>query len=59
MSGNKEKFMKVAKWLIALMAVMVFVGCEKSDEQKLQDAADAAQKDAAKAVEGVKVPSLK
>ncbi len=51
--------MKIAKWLIALMALMVFVGCEKSDEQKLQDAADAAQKDAAKAVEGVKVPSLK
>lgn len=51
--------MKVAKWLIALVAVMMFVGCEKSDEQKLQDAADAAQKDAAKAVEGVKLPSLK
>ena len=51
--------MKVAKWLIALVAVMMFVGCEKSDEQKLQDAAEDAQKDAAKAVEGIKVPSLK
>ena len=51
--------MKVAKWLIALMALMVFVGCEKSDEQKLQDAADDMQKDAAKAVEDIKVPSLK
>ena len=59
MSRNKEKFMKVAKWLIALMAVMVFVGCEKSDEQKLQDAADSVQKDAAEAVDGIKVPSLK
>lgn len=47
--------MKVAKWIIAIMAVMVFVGCEKSDEQKLEDA----KKDAAKAVEGIKVPSLK
>jgi len=51
--------MKVAKWLIALMALMVFVGCGKSDEQKLQDAADGAQQDAAKAIDGVKVPSLK
>lgn len=51
--------MKFAKWLIALMAVMVFVGCEKSDEQKLEDAANAAQKDAAKAIEGVNVPGLK
>ena len=51
--------MKLTKWLIALFAVLVFVGCGKSDEQKLQDAADAAQKDAAKAVEGLKVPSFK
>lgn len=57
--NDKEKLMKVAKWLIALCAVMMFVGCAKSDEQKAQDAADQAQKDAAKAVEGVKVPSLK
>ncbi len=47
--------MKITKWLIALFAVLVFVGCEKSNEQKLEDA----QKDAAKAVEGVKVPSFK
>ena len=51
--------MKIAKWLVALMAVMVFVGCAKSDEQKLEDAAKDAQKDAAKAVEGIKVPSMK
>jgi len=51
--------MKIAKGLMALAVVMMFVGCEKSDEQKLQEAADAAQKDAAKAMEGVKVPSLK
>ena len=51
--------MKTAKWLIALMAVMVFVGCAKSDEQKAKDAAEDAQKDAAKALDGVKVPSFK
>jgi hypothetical protein len=38
---------------------MVFVGCEKSDEQKLEDAANSMQKDAAKAVDGVKLPSMK
>ena len=47
--------MKITKWLIALFAVLVFVGCEKSNEQKLEDV----KKDAAKAVEGVKVPSFK
>jgi len=51
--------MKVAKWLIALVALMMFVGCAKSDEEKARDAAKDAQKDAAKAVEGLKVPSLK
>jgi hypothetical protein len=51
--------MKVAKWLIALVAVMMFVGCAKSDEQKAKDAAEAMQKDAQKALDGVKVPSLK
>ena len=51
--------MKITKWLIALMAVMVFVGCEKSDEQKLEDAANDLQKDAEQAAEGIKVPSLK
>ena len=51
--------MKITKCLIALFAVLVFVGCEKSDEQKLQDAAEGAQKDAAKAVEGLKVPAMK
>lgn len=51
--------MKVAKWLIALMAVMVFAGCGQSDEEKAEKALKDAQKDAAKAVEGVKVPSLK
>ena len=51
--------MKITKWLIALFAVLIFVGCEKSDEQKVKDAAADAQKDAAKAVEGIKVPSLK
>jgi len=51
--------MKITKWLIALFALFVFVGCEKSDEQKLQDAADDMQKDAAEAVDGMKVPSLK
>lgn len=50
--------MKIAKWLIALVALIVFVGCEKSDEQKMQDAADQAQKDAAEAVDTLKVPSL-
>ena len=50
--------MKVAKLLVALMAVMVFVGCEQSDEQKAQDAAEQMQKDAEKALDGVKVPSL-
>jgi len=51
--------MKTAKWLIALVALMMVVGCEKSDEQKLEDAAEDAQKDAAKAVEGIKLPSMK
>lgn len=51
--------MKITKWLIALFAVLVFVGCGKSDEQKAKDAAADMQKDAAKAVEGVKVPSFK
>ncbi len=43
----------------------VFVGCKKSDEQKLEDAAKQAQKDAAKkveeaqkAVKDVKLPGL-
>jgi hypothetical protein len=47
--------MKATKWLIALAALFVFAGCEKSDEQKLKDA----QKDAAKEVEGMKLPSAK
>jgi uncharacterized lipoprotein len=51
--------MKIAKWLIALVALLVFVGCEKSDEQKLQDAADQAQKDAAEAAGGIELPALK
>lgn len=51
--------MKVSKWLIALFAMLVFVGCEKSDEQKLEDAANSMQKDAAEAVDGIKVPSMK
>jgi hypothetical protein len=51
--------MKAVKWLIALVAVMMFVGCEKSDEQKLEDAAGQAQKDVEKAVDDVKLPSLK
>jgi hypothetical protein len=55
---KKEMRMKVAKWLLVLASLLVFVGCEKSDEEKLQDAAESAQKDAAKAIEGVKVPSL-
>jgi hypothetical protein len=38
---------------------MMFVGCEKSDEQKAKDAAGAAQKDAQKALDGIKVPSIK
>jgi len=53
--NKREKFMKVVKWFIALAVVLVFVGCQKSDEQKLDDA----KEDAAKAVEGVKVPSQK
>jgi len=51
--------MKIAKGLIALMAVLVFVGCAKSDEQKAKDAAADMQKDAASAVDGMKMPSLK
>lgn len=51
--------MKVAKWVMAVMALIVFVGCQKSDEQKLQDASKQLQKDAGNAVEDVKVPSLK
>ena len=51
--------MKITKWLIALFALFVFVGCEKSDEQKLEDAANSMQKDAEKAVDGIKVPSMK
>jgi len=52
--------MKTAKWLMALAAIMMMVaGCEKSDEQKLKDAAEDAQKDAAKAAEGVKLPGSK
>lgn len=51
--------MKAAKWLIVLVAVMTFVGCTKSDEQKAQDAAASAQQDAAKALDGMKVPSMK
>ena len=51
--------MKILKWLIALFAMLVFVGCEKSDEQKLEDAANSMQKDAAEAVDGIKLPSTK
>lgn len=51
--------MKITKWLIALFALLVFAGCEKSDEQKMKDAANSAQKDAAKAVDGIKIPSMK
>jgi len=51
--------MKITKWLIALFALLIFVGCEKSNEQKLKGAANDMQKDAAKAVDGVKVPSMK
>ncbi len=51
--------MKVVKWLIALVAVMMFIGCEKSDEQKLENAAEQTQKDAAEAIDDVKLPSLK
>ncbi|QHI67970.1 hypothetical protein [Tichowtungia aerotolerans] len=51
--------MKAAKWLFALMALMVFVGCGQSDEQKMKNAADDMQKDAAKAAEGMEIPSLK
>ncbi len=47
--------MKTAKWLIALVVVMMVAGCEKSDEQKLEDA----QKDSAKAVEDATLPTLK
>lgn len=50
--------MKMMKWLVALTALTIFVGCEKSDEEKMQDAADQAQKDAAEAVDSMKVPSL-
>ena len=50
--------MKITKWVIALMALMVFAGCEKSDEEKLQDAADQMQKDVEKAVDAMEVPSL-
>jgi hypothetical protein len=56
---KKERDMKITKWLIALVAVMMFVGCAKSDEQKAKDAAEAAQKDAQKALDGIKVPSMK
>ena len=51
--------MKITKWIIALFALLVFVGCEKSDEQKLEDAANSMQKDAEKAAEGVELPSMK
>lgn len=50
--------MKLTKWVIGLVAVMMFVGCEKSDEQKLQDAANAAQKDAADTVDGLRIPPM-
>jgi hypothetical protein len=56
---KKERTMKTTKWIIALFALLVFVGCEKSDEQKMQDAADGMQKDAAKAVDGMEVPAMK
>jgi hypothetical protein len=56
---KKERSMKISKWLIALFAMLVFVGCEKSDEQKMEDAANDMQKDAAQAVDGMKVPSMK
>lgn len=46
--------MKIAKWLIAVAALLVFVGCEKSDEQKLEDAANDAQKSMSKAIDGLK-----
>ncbi len=48
--------MKIAKWMIAAVALILLAGCEKSDEQKLQDAADGMQKDAAEAVDGMKLP---
>ena len=51
--------MKITKWIIALLALLIFVGCKKSDEQKLNDAANSMQKDAQKAADGVKLPSMK
>jgi len=51
--------MKVSKWVIALFALLVFAGRERSDEQQLQDTADDMQKDAAQAMDGVEVPSTK
>lgn len=49
--------MKITKWLVALVALMVFVGCEKSDEEKMQDAANQMQKDMEDAAGNL--PSLK
>ncbi len=46
--------MKITKWMIALVAVMMFVGCEKSDEQKAEDAVNDAKKDMSKALDGLK-----
>jgi hypothetical protein len=50
----KESPMKIAKWMIALVAVLLFVGCEKSDEQKAEDAANDMKKDVSKAFDGLK-----
>lgn len=51
--------MKITKWIIALFALLVFVGCEKSNEQKMKDAANSMQKDAQKAADGVQLPDMK
>lgn len=44
--------MKSSKWIIALIALTLIVGCEKSNEQKVEDAADEMGKD----VERLKLP---
>jgi Tfp pilus assembly protein PilP len=58
--GRKETAMKTVKWLmVAMLALCVVAGCEKSDEEKLEDAAEEAQKDVSKAMEGLKLPDNK
>jgi hypothetical protein len=47
----RREEMKIAKWAFALMALMVFVGCGKSDEQTATDAATSAVEGAADAVQ--------